>query len=130
VRISVDGEPIAESGRAKVIFETGLPPRWYVPLEDVRYELLIESDTRTGCAYKGFADYWSVRVGDRTEDDLAWRYREPHRDVAPIAEMVAFFNERVDLDLDGVRQERPYTPWSPDWKGPREEEEGPPVVRA
>ena len=130
VRISVDGETIAETDRAKVIFETGLPPRWYAPLDDVREELLVESDTRTGCAYKGFADYWSLRVGDRTEADLAWRYREPHRDVSPIAGMVSFFNERVDIDLDGVRQERPYTPWSPDWKGPREEEEGPPVVRA
>ena len=129
VRVSVDGEPIAETIRAVAIFETGLPPRWYIPQEDVRDEALAPSDTRTGCAYKGFARYWSVRVGDRVERDVAWCYDEPHRDVAPVAGMVAFFNERVDIDLDGERQDRPLTPWSPDWPGEREEEAGPPVVR-
>ncbi len=130
LRISLDGQVLAETSRAKVIFETGLPPRWYVPLEDVNEELLVASETTTGCAYKGFADYWTVRVGERTETDLAWRYREPRHDAAPVAGMVAFFNERIDLDLDGTRQERPFTPWSPEWKGEREEDEGPPVVRA
>jgi uncharacterized protein (DUF427 family) len=130
VRISLDGELIAETDRAKVIFETGLPPRWYVPLDDVRDELLIPSEERTGCAYKGFASYWSVHIGDRVEEDLAWCYREPRRDVVPVAGMVAFFNERVDLELDGELQERPLTPWSPEWKDERENDVGPPVVRA
>jgi uncharacterized protein (DUF427 family) len=113
-----------------VIFETGLPPRWYLPREDVREGLFIPSDTRTGCAYKGFASYWSVRVGDRVESDLAWCYPEPRREVTPITGMIAFFNERVDVELDGELQERPFTPWSPGWRGQREEEAGPPVVRA
>jgi uncharacterized protein (DUF427 family) len=130
VRISVDGEALGETERGKVIFETGLPPRWYLPREDVRQELLLPSDTRSGCAYKGFASYWSVRVGDRVESDLAWYYREPRREVAPITGMIAFFNERVDVELDGELQERPFTPWSPGWQGQREEEAGPPVVRA
>ena len=130
VRVSLDGETLAESNRTVAIFETGLPPRWYFPPEDVRQDLLVPSETRSGCAYKGFAGYRGVRVGDRVEADLAWHYEEPHRDVAPVAGMFAFFNERVDLDLDGERQERPLTPWSPDWPGEREEEAGPPVVRA
>lgn len=129
VRISLDGELLADTRRATVVFETGLPPRWYIPLEDVREGLLEPSDTRTACAYKGAASYWSVRVGDRLEKDLAWYYRDPHRDVAPIARLVAFFNERVDVGLDGALEERPVTPWSPAWGGEREEKAGPPVVR-
>ena len=125
VRITLDGELLAETNRGKVIFETSLPPRWYVPSEDVRAEL-IPSETRAGCAYKGFASYFSLRVGDRLEEDLAWTYQEPRREVAPIAGMLTFFNERVDVELDGVRQTRPLTPWSPNWPGPRSD--GPPVV--
>lgn len=130
IRISLDGRLLAETHGGKVIFETGLPPRWYVPPDDVHAELLIPSETRTGCAYKGFASYWSVRAGDRVEEDLAWCYREPRREVALIEGMVAFFNERVDVELDGELQERPLTPWSPEWKGERGDDAGPPVVRA
>ncbi|TMK74029.1 MAG: DUF427 domain-containing protein [Actinobacteria bacterium] len=128
VRISLDGELLAETDRGKVIFETGLPPRWYVPLDDVREELLIPSERRTGCAYKGFASYWSVLIGDRPEENLAWCYREPRREVAPIAGMIAFFNERLDIELDGQLQARPLTPWSPEWKGERADEA--PVITA
>jgi uncharacterized protein (DUF427 family) len=130
VRISLDGELFAETSRGRVIFETGLPPRWYVLPDDVRRDLLTLSDKRTGCAYKGFASYWSVRIGERVEEDLAWCYREPRREVAPIQGMIAFFNERVDIELDGVLQTRPLTPWSPEWRGERESDTGPPVVRA
>ena len=113
VRISVNGELVAETRRAKVLFETGLPPRWYVPAEDVRSELLVRSDKQTGCAYKGFASYWSVGAGGETESDLVWFYPEPRREAEPIAGYLAFFNERVDIELDGELQERPETQWSP-----------------
>ena len=113
VRVSVHGEVLAETARAKVIFETGLPPRWYMPPEDVRTELLVESAKQTGCAYKGFASYWSVQSGDTLEEDLVWVYPEPAREVAPIAGHLAFFNERIDLEIDGEPQERPVTQWSP-----------------
>jgi len=108
VRVSVGGSPVADTRGARVIFETGLPPRWYFPRDDVRMELLADSPTRTGCAYKGFASYWSV--GD--VDDAAWCYPEPTRDFERIRGMVAFFNERVELEVDGELQERPVTPWS------------------
>lgn len=130
MRIRLDDQVLAETDRAKVIFETGLPPRWYVPFEDVRADLLVASDTRTGCAYKGFASYWSVRVGDRLEEDLVWCYSEPRREIEPVRGMVCFYDERVDLELDGELQERPLTPWSPRWRGEREEDAGPPVVKA
>jgi uncharacterized protein (DUF427 family) len=125
VRISLDRELLAETERGTVIFETSLPPRWYIPPEDVRAELT-PSSKRTGCAYKGFAFYFSVRLSDRLEEDLAWTYEEPRREVAPVAGMLSFFNERVDIELDGELQTRPFTPWSPNWPGPRSD--GPPVI--
>jgi uncharacterized protein (DUF427 family) len=116
VKVSVNGEVVAETTRARVIFETGLPPRWYIPSEDVRVDLLEPTPTRTGCAYKGFASYFTVTAGGAVEEDLVWTYEEPRREAAPVAGYLAFFNERVDIELDGELQERPLTPWSPEWK--------------
>src|ERR671931_513520 len=110
VKVTIRGETVAESRRAKVLFEAGLPPRWYFPREDVRMELLEDSDKQTTCAYKGFASYWSV--GE--EDDIAWTYLDPLQDALPVKGMVAFFNERVALEVDGEPQERPRTQWSRD----------------
>ena len=98
--------------RARAIFEAGLPTRWYIPLEDVRADLLEESDKRTVCAYKGVASYRSVRTPAGREEDIVWLYEDPHRDVARIAGYL-FFNERVDIHVDGELQERPATRWSP-----------------
>jgi uncharacterized protein (DUF427 family) len=112
VRVSIDGETVAESTQAVALFESGLPPRFYLPAEDVRTELLEPSDTNTRCAYKGVASYWDVRVGDTLHEDLAWTYREPDRDGEAIRDLICFFNERVDLEVDGEAQERPTTQWS------------------
>jgi uncharacterized protein (DUF427 family) len=108
VRVSVGGEVIAESERPLALFETGLPTRWYFPREDVRLDMLAPSDTHTGCAYKGFASYWSVGP----EDDVVWSYPEPRPDAERIRDHLAFFNERVDIEVDGELQERPVTQWS------------------
>ena len=113
VRIAVHGGTVAESGRALVLFETGLPPRYYLPPEDVRADVLVPSETTTRCPYKGVASYWSVEAGGTLEDDLVWSYQEPVRQVAELAGRLCFFNERVDLELDGELQERPQTQWSP-----------------
>jgi uncharacterized protein (DUF427 family) len=115
VRVSVDGEVLAESERTVVIFETALPPRWYFPPDDVRAGLE-PSDLRTTCAYKGHASYWSVQVGDGFRANLAWTYEQPRRDAEPVRDMVCFFNEQVDLQLDDEAAERPVSPWSEaDW---------------
>jgi uncharacterized protein (DUF427 family) len=108
VRVLLDGEVLADSRRAKVLFETGLPPRYYLPVEDVRTELLQPSTKKTRCAYKGSASYWSV--GD--EEDLVWTYADPQHDAEPVRDLLCFFQERVDLELDGVVGERPHTQWS------------------
>jgi uncharacterized protein (DUF427 family) len=112
VRISVDGEVLAESTRAVALFESGLPPRFYLPAEDVRTDLLEPSEKTTRCAYKGVASYWHARIGDTLHEDLAWTYREPDDDGRTIRELICFFNERVDLELDGQAQERPTTQWA------------------
>ena len=112
MRVSVDGEMLAESTQAVALFESGLPPRFYLPAEDVRTKLLEPSETKTRCAYKGLASYWHVRVGDSLHEDLAWTYPEPEDDGRTIRDLICFFNERVDLEVDGRAQERPVTQWS------------------
>jgi uncharacterized protein (DUF427 family) len=112
VRVSVDGELLAESERAVALFESGLPARFYLPAEDVRMDRLEPSETKTRCAYKGVASYWHVWVGDTREDDLAWTYENPETDGRPVRELICFFNERVDLEVDGRPQARPSTQWS------------------
>jgi uncharacterized protein (DUF427 family) len=107
VRASLHGETLAESTRTVALFETSLPTRWYFPPEDVRTDLLRPSDTRTTCAYKGQASHWSTE----RDEDVGWTYEKPEREVAPIEGRIAFYNERVELEVDGERQERPRTPW-------------------
>lgn len=112
VRVSVDGEVVAESTQSVALFEAGLPTRSYLPVEDVRTDLLEPSEKQTRCAYKGIASYWHVRVGDTLHEDLAWAYAEPDADVRAIRGLICFFNERVDLEVGGRTQERPVTQWS------------------
>lgn len=111
VTLELDGQVLAQSSRPVLLFETMLPTRYYLPREDVRAEL-IPSDTRTYCAYKGQASYWSIPVGDDLVADLAWTYQYPLHDALKVGGLVAFFDERVDVLVDGERRERPITPWS------------------
>lgn len=111
IRVSLDGQVLAESRRARALFETGLPVRWYLPLDDVAPGRLTPSDTRTTCAYKGRARYVTARVGDTEHADLGWIYDEPLHDAAQVAGYVSFWNERVDLEVDGIAQPRPVTPF-------------------
>jgi uncharacterized protein (DUF427 family) len=112
VRVELDGVVLADSTHAHVLFETGLPPRWYLPKVDVRMDLLEPTATVSHCPYKGQAQYWSARVVDRTVADLVWSYRTPLPESQKIAGMVAFCNERVDLVIDGERLARPKTKFS------------------
>ncbi len=109
VRVERDGVLLAESARPHLLFEPPLPVRYYLPAEDVRSDLLRPSETRTFCAYKGQAWYLSLEG----EADVAWTYPAPLREAAELTERVAFFNERLDMVVDGTPLERPVTPWSP-----------------
>ena len=108
VRIELEGELLAASRRPYLLFEAPLPVRYYLPPDDVSDGVLQPSPTRTLCAYKGQASYWSVP----DEDDIAWSYREPLREAVEVTDRIAFFNERVDLIVNGTRLDRPITPWS------------------
>ncbi|HEX2047793.1 MAG TPA: DUF427 domain-containing protein [Acidimicrobiales bacterium] len=112
VRVEVAGELVAESRLPHALFETSLPTRWYLPVHDVFWEKLEPSDTVSRCPYKGTARYWSVRAGSELHRDLAWSYPEPVPECPRIANLVALFNEKVVLTIDGVLQPRPQTPWS------------------
>ncbi|HEY4571516.1 MAG TPA: DUF427 domain-containing protein [Kribbella sp.] len=108
-RVSVDGAVLADSDATVIVFETGLPPRYYFPRTAVHFEHLTPTDTMTACPYKGRTSaYWSVA----TVPDVAWSYDFPTATLLPIAGHVAFFNENVDITVDGVPQERPITPFS------------------
>ena len=112
VRICVDGELIAESDRPMMLFETGLPPRYYLPLDDVRDEVLVPSDSHTRCPYKGIASYWSVKTSEGVHEDLGWYYPGPIEEAGRIRGLVAFYNEHVDITCDGEELERPVTRFS------------------
>lgn len=101
VVVRVDGEIVADSLRPTILFETGLPPRYYLPPADVRSELLTPTDSSSGCPYKGFARYWTVTVNDTEHPDLVWAYDEPLPESAPVKGLQCFYNERVDLEIDG-----------------------------
>jgi uncharacterized protein (DUF427 family) len=109
VRVMLDGEVLADTRRPKILFETSLPPRYYLPAVDVRTELLVPSSTKSRCAYKGSASYWHVRLGNRLIEDLVWSYPDPQHDGEPVRDLLCFVNERVDIELDGEASERPVT---------------------
>jgi uncharacterized protein (DUF427 family) len=110
VRVELGGLVLAESASPVMVFETGLPTRYYLNRTEVNFEHLVPSPTVTACPYKGrTTGYWSVRVGETVHPDLAWAYDFPTRQLLPIAGMVAFYNEKVDVSIDGQALERPVT---------------------
>jgi uncharacterized protein (DUF427 family) len=112
VEVSVDGERVASSNHPVLLDETGLPTRYYLPREDVRMELLRPTTTETTCPFKGQASYWSVEVAGKVHDDLVWTYESPIPQAAGVAGLLSFYNERVDLTIEGERQPTPETPFS------------------
>jgi uncharacterized protein (DUF427 family) len=110
VRVEIDGLTVAESDQPRLLFETGLPTRYYLPLAAVRMDLLRPSDTSTHCPYKGNAAYWSVQTGKRLHKDVVWIYRTPLPESQKIAGLACFYNERVDIYLDDELLPRPKSP--------------------
>lgn len=112
VRVEWDGQVLAESSRPSMVFETGLPVRHYLPPEDVDTSLFEPSATVTACAYKGIAAYRSLVLPGETVADLVWTYADPLPDAVALTGLLCFFEERVDMTVDGVPRERPVSPWS------------------
>jgi uncharacterized protein (DUF427 family) len=111
VRVAIDGVVVADSVRPVLLFETGLPIRFYLPQVDVRMDLLVPTAKTSQCPYKGTARYWSL-PGSAVGQDVAWSYPTPLAESIKVAGLVAFYNERVDLTVDDVLQQRPRTPFS------------------
>jgi uncharacterized protein (DUF427 family) len=101
VVVTVGGETIADTDKAVVLAETGLPARYYLPREDVRFDLLSATSTHTTCPFKGQASYWSAQVGGQVLPDVGWSYESPIPQAAGIAGLVCFYNDRVQLTVDG-----------------------------
>ncbi|MGW1748949.1 DUF427 domain-containing protein [Streptomyces sp. NPDC002092] len=112
VQVSVGGMLVADTHRPVLLFETGLPTRYYIPREDVRLDLLEPTEHHTGCPYKGTAQYWSVRGEADVPPNIVWSYPQPLPAVGTIKGLLAFYNEAADITVDGERVERPVTPFS------------------
>jgi uncharacterized protein (DUF427 family) len=112
VQVVIAGEIVADTRQPYLLFETSLPTRYYIPREDVRMDLLQPAKLKTRCPYKGIASYWSVTIGDQVAKNVVWSYPEPIPECFKIKGLLCFFNERVDLYVDGELQPRPQTPWS------------------
>jgi uncharacterized protein (DUF427 family) len=112
VRVEVDGVTVADSTNGRFLFETGLPVRYYLPTSDVRMDLLRPTEKVTACPYKGTARYWSLTVNGVVHPDLVWTYDQPLPESERIAGLVCFYNEKTDIYLDEVLQERPRTKFS------------------
>ncbi|WP_028279523.1 DUF427 domain-containing protein [Arthrobacter sp. H5] len=111
ITVAVNGTTLADTTRAELLYETFLPPRIYIPADDVHLDVLESSQTRSVCPYKGIASYFSYPASPQGTD-IVWQYDSSFLDAAQIHGLLCFFNERVDLTVDGVTQEKPVTPWS------------------
>ncbi len=101
VRIEVDGVTVAESTKPRLLFETGLPVRYYLPKTDVRMDLLEPTESSSHCPYKGQAEYWSIATGGAVHADVAWSYRMPLPESQKIAGLISFYTEQVEVYVDG-----------------------------
>lgn len=107
IQIKLNGELIAESKRPVIVFETGVPVRYYLPKEDVRFDLLESSDSQTSCPYKGDAVYWTAEVNGEVYKDILWSYPNPIPEIPKIAGLVSFYNEKTEVFVDGEREAEP-----------------------
>jgi uncharacterized protein (DUF427 family) len=117
------GQVLADSVHPVALFETGLPTRFYLPREDVRLDVLVRGTHESHCPYKGFArTYWDLPAGVGNHDPIAgiaWSYADPDPAVSAIADRVAFYDELVDVEVDGVPRQRPRTMFSDESNRPR-----------
>ena len=112
VRVEIDGVTVAESNSPRLLFETGLPVRYYLPALDVNQEFLRPSASHTECPYKGVASYHSIEVNGTMYDDLVWHYPFPVEESARITGLYSFYNEKVDIFINGEPEGRPKTIFS------------------
>jgi uncharacterized protein (DUF427 family) len=119
VQVEVAGMLVADTRHPVLLFETGLPTRYYLPREDVRLDLFEPTDHSTGCPYKGTAQYWTWTGAGDVPRNILWSYPDPLPAVAAVKGLLAFYNEAVDITVDGERLDRPVTPFTRSLRSPR-----------
>ncbi|KAF9052458.1 DUF427-domain-containing protein [Hymenopellis radicata] len=108
IRVEVDGVEVANTTKPRLLFETSLITRTYIPMTDCRLDLLVPSELTTGCPYKGEASYYHIQVSpNNRKENVVWWYRNPNLECAAINGFLAFYDEKVDVWVDGVKQEQP-----------------------
>lgn len=106
IKVVIAGEIIAESDRPIMLFETGVTNRYYLFRDDVRMDLLEETDKRVGCPYKGMASYFSVRVGNTLKENVVWTYPFPNPEYGRLQNLVCFYSDKIDgFFVDGEKLE-------------------------
>ncbi len=112
VIVRVDGAVVADTRRASILYETGLPPRFYLPIDDVTAGVLTPTDSSSACPYKGIARYWDLTVESSVHRDLVWGYDDPLPESAGVQGLVCFYNEKVEIEVDGRPLGQPRTKFS------------------
>ena len=112
VVVRIGGQVVADSSRPSILYETGLPPRYYLPPDDVRTDLLTPTDTASACPYKGVARYWTATVDGTAHPDIVWGYDDPLPESSAVQGLLCFYNEKVDIEVDGEPEDRPVTKFS------------------
>jgi uncharacterized protein (DUF427 family) len=95
------GQLVAESASPKLMFETGNPIRYYLPLAGVRTELLSKSEVVTPCPYKGDGQHWHLTTGGDMVENAAWSLPYPLPEGLPAAGHICFYPDKVDIEVDG-----------------------------
>lgn len=109
IKVMANGETIAETNAPYLLFETGLPVRYYIPQEDVNMTYLTPTETHSTCPYKGIANYWTIKAGDEVFKDVVWSYPDPIEESPKIKGLMAFYNEKLDIYVDGELEVKPRT---------------------
>jgi len=113
VRVVLGGVTVVDTHHPRLLIETGLPTRYYIPQQDIRLELFETTESSSRCPYKGQASYWSAKIGDKIYKDIVWSYHNPLPACSPIAKLLSFYNERVDaIYVDEEQIAVPKTQWS------------------
>ncbi|MGG3571928.1 DUF427 domain-containing protein [Bacillus gobiensis] len=107
IQIVLNDITLADSNRPVIVFETGVPVRYYIPEEDVRTDVLKQTNLVTRCPYKGEASYWNAELNDKIYENIVWSYLDPIQEISKIKGLFSFYNEKVDVYIDGEKEEKP-----------------------
>lgn len=112
IRVEIDGVTVAETRNPVLLFETTFPTRYYIPLDDVNMEYFTPTDASSHCPYKGFASYWTATINGQSYENILWGYLDPIPELPKVRGTVSFYNEKVDIFVDGELESRPKTVFS------------------